>query len=205
MLPLSDPVRDDSVGHTLTDPELFIRGAFERSAEEGFTLLFRRYHAVLCNHAFRYVWSKDVARDLVSDVFFHFWRNQEFTTITISYRAYLFRAVRNASYNYLTRELAHHGSADALDLLNDQTPQPDQMVHFDELQHKIEATIERLPPQCKKVFLLNRFDGKKYADIAAELNISQKAVEMHISKALHTLRRVLREEWLWMAVYWILF
>jgi|GEM_PF-4013445 len=49
----------------LADSELFIRHAFKKNAEEGFTLLFRRYHAVLCNHALRFVWSKEVAQDIV--------------------------------------------------------------------------------------------------------------------------------------------
>lgn len=186
------------------DLELFIRRAFEQNAEEGFTLLFRRYHAVLCHHALRFVWSKEVAQDLVSDVFLNFWKNQEFIQISTSYRAYLFRAVRNGCYNYVTRELSRRASTDGLENWEAQTPRPDQILHFDELQHKIESIIAQLPPQCKRVFLLNRFEGKKYAEIADELKISPKTVEMHISKALQQFRNVLKDEWLLALGLWFL-
>lgn len=179
----------------LADSELFISRAFEEDASQGFSLLFRRYHAVLCNHATRYVLSKDVAQDIVSDVFFHFWKNQEFTKITTSYRSYLFRATRNGSYNYLTRELNRRASIDGLEDAFIDITRPDQILQFDELQHQIETIIAQLPPQCKRVFLLNRFEGKKYPEIAEELNISLKTVEMHVSKALAHLRKALKDEW----------
>ncbi len=178
------------------ESEHFIRIALEKDVKEGFSLLFQHYHTILCNHAIRYVWSKDVAKDIVADVFFNLWKNQEFTQITSSYRSYLFGAVRNGCHNYLSRELSRHASVELLDNYDSQSLRPDQIVHFDELQHKIETTISNLPPQCKRVFLLNRFECKKYSEIAADLNISVKTVEMHISKALQTLRDALKEEWI---------
>lgn len=180
----------------LADSELFIRAAFEKAAEEGFSLLFRRYHAVLCNHATRYVWNKEVAQDIVSDVFFNCWKNQDFAKINTSYRAYLFGAVRNGCYNYLTRELSRRAPLESVEDVGADIQRPDQIVQFDELQHKIESVIAQLPPQCKRVFLLSRFENKKYQEIADELCISAKTVEMHISKALQTLRTALKNEWL---------
>ncbi|WP_176454209.1 sigma-70 family RNA polymerase sigma factor [Siphonobacter sp. BAB-5385] len=76
----------------------------------------------------------------------------------------------------------------------DYQPSPAEMVQFDELQRKIEQTIEQLPSQCKRVFLLSRFENRKYQEIADELQISIKTVETHISKALSTLRLVLKDE-----------
>lgn len=180
----------------LSDSELFIRAAFEKTADEGFSLLFRRYHAVLCNHAIRYVWDKEVAQDIVSDVFFNCWKNQDFAKINTSYRAYLFGAVRNGCYNYLNRELNRRAPLESVKNWEAAIQRPDQIVQFDELQHKIESIIAQLAPQCKRVFLLSRFEGKKYHEIANELNISSKTVEMHISKALQTIRTALKDEWL---------
>jgi RNA polymerase sigma-70 factor (family 1) len=205
MLSPTDPHQEQTVPnpdtqtgevHHLTDTEQFIKRVFDDNPDQGFTLLFRRYHAVLCNHATRYVWDKTVAQDIVSEVFLNFWKNQEFTQITSSYRAYLFRAVRNGCYNYLTRELSRKAPIEGLENVEIDWQRPDQIVQFDELQHKIETTIAQLPPQCKRVFLLNRFEGKKYQEIAEELGISLKTVEMHISKALQHLRKALKEEWL---------
>ena len=184
---------------TLSD-EHIIKVTLSENPEKGFELLFKRYFSVLCNHAIRYVWSKDEAKDIVADVFFNLWKNQNFDHITTSYRSYLFKAVRNGCHNYLTREQNKKTSLDEVDNYDAQLLRPDQILHFDELQHKIETIIAALPPQCKRVFLLNRLEGKKYAEIAAELDISIKTVEMHISKALSTLRIALKDEWLMLSL-----
>ncbi|MFN4144181.1 MAG: RNA polymerase sigma-70 factor [Runella sp.] len=197
----ADVPAENSYG--VTDAELFIQHTFAQNSEQGFTLLFRRYHAVLCHHAIRYVWSKEVAQDIVSDVFFNFWKNQEHSNINTSYRAYLFKAVRNGCYNYLTRELARRAPLEGHEEFEQTSPCPDHIIQFDELQHKIETAIAQLPPQCKRVFLLNRFEGKKYSEIAEEVGISIKTVEMHISKALFQLRQALKDEWAWAILFLI--
>lgn len=62
-----------------------------------------------------------------------------------------------------------------------------------ELESKIWQVINSLPEKCRKIFELNRFEGKKYNEIADHLNISVKTVETQISKALKTLRDNLRD------------
>jgi RNA polymerase sigma-70 factor (ECF subfamily) len=48
--------------------------------------------------------------------------------------------------------------------------------------------IDNLPDQCRQVFTMNRFEGKKYTEIAKELDISLSTVKYHMSTALHTLK-----------------
>jgi RNA polymerase sigma-70 factor (ECF subfamily) len=64
---------------------------------------------------------------------------------------------------------------------------------YDELVTTIQEAVEALPPQCKKVFLLSRFEGQKNQEIAEHLQLSKRTVETHISKALFTLRQVLKQ------------
>jgi RNA polymerase sigma-70 factor (ECF subfamily) len=190
------PDLDDTRQVIDLDSELFIKHTFEQSFEEGFTLLFRRYHGVLCSHASRLVLSKDIAKDIVSDVFFSLWKNQESLQITASYRSYLFRAVRNGCHNYLIRELNRRADVNTLSEFESNCATPDHLVYFDELRQKIDQTVAQLSPQCKRVFILSRYDGKKYAEIAIELNLSVKTIEMHVSKALQSLRVALKGDWL---------
>lgn len=194
----SDPVK--AAGSTgdnarIVDSELFIRQAFDQSVREGYELLFRRYYRPLCSHAVRFVHSKEQAEDLVSEVFSGFWKGQMHQHITTSMRAYLFRALRNRIYNHLRDELHDQRSSpdSLLDLAEAEDPQ--QILQFTELYHKVQDVVNALPPQCQRVFLLSRFEGKKHKEIASELNISVKAVEMHITKALHQLRRALFPVW----------
>jgi RNA polymerase sigma-70 factor (ECF subfamily) len=54
------------------DDEIFIKKALQSNPKYGCELLFRKYYKPLCNHAIRYVYSKEIAEDLVSDVFCKF-------------------------------------------------------------------------------------------------------------------------------------
>lgn len=178
------------------DKEFFIRKAFTEDPKRGCELLFRHYHSVLCNHAVRLVYSKEIAEDIVAEIFLTFWQRQLYLHIESSFRAYLFVAVRNKAIKYLQREFlktvpsGHNLESDWVS--SSTTPQ--EIMQYEELNHKIEKAISNLSPQCQKIFLMNRFDGKKYNDIAEELKISIKTVEAHISKALDVLRKAVRNE-----------
>lgn len=189
------------------DTELFIRRTFAESPKKGCELLFRRYHQALCSHAVRFVYSKETAEDLVSEVFCKFWKTKAYETVTSSYRYYLFRSVRNEAYNYLRLEFQQLDDIDTAAVREDAFSQrPDQILQFEEVFHQVEDLVESLPPQCRKVFLLNRFEGKKYQDIATELGISIKTVEVHIGKALGIVRKGLKDHWLMiMVAVWRLF
>lgn len=179
------------------DTELFTRLAFDESPQKGCELLFRRYHQTLCSHAVRYVYSKETAEDIVSEVFCKFWKTRAYENITSSYRYYLFRSVRNEAYNYLRLEFRKLENIETAMVREDAFSQrPDQILQFEEVLHKVEDLVETLPPQCRKVFLLSRFEGKKYQDIAAELGVSPKTVEVHIGKALSIIRKGLKDHWL---------
>lgn len=180
----------------IVDSELFIRQAFDRSVREGYELLFRRYYRPLCSHAVRFVHSKEQAEDLVSEVFSGFWKGQIHQHVTTSMRAYLFRALRNRIYNHLRDELHDQRSSPEILLDIAASEDPQQILQFTELYHKVQDVVNTLPPQCQRVFLLSRFEGRKHKEIALELNISVKAVEMHITKALHQLRSALFPLWL---------
>jgi len=178
--------------------EYFVKKTFDTDPQKGCELLFRLYFRSLCTHAVRYVYSRQIAEDLVSDVFYTFWNTQAYNSVTTSFRAYLFRSVRNRAYNYLAHELSRSDSLDtALEQPGDLAERPEEMMLFEELSHKIDVLVAGLPTQCQKVFLMNRFEGKKNKDIANDLHISIRTVESHLQKAIHTLRNGLRDTLLW--------
>jgi RNA polymerase sigma-70 factor (family 1) len=178
----------------LPNDEMLIRQAFKKSPEEGCELLFRRYHRPLCNHALRYVYSRQIAEDLVSDVFCKFWKNGSYQSVTSSFRFYLFRSVRNEAYSYLRSEFKYHDSLEATMSPEGSLGQrPDYITQYEETFHRVKELVEQLPPQCRKVFLMNRFEGKRYQEIADEMGLSIKTVETHLVKALSYVRKGLRE------------
>ncbi len=175
--------------------DLLIRKKFEGNPTEGCTLLFRKYYAGLCSHAVRLVYSKEIAEDIVSDIFYDFWKNKQFQKIKLSYNAYLFRTVRNRCLNYLKSNL-NSLSINITDSIKDdqETEFPEEIVYIDELIKRMNDAVNNLPPVCKKVFLLYRFEGKKQKEIALELGLSLRTIEAHIYKALQMLKSTLKEK-----------
>ncbi|HCX98981.1 MAG TPA: RNA polymerase sigma-70 factor, partial [Bacteroidales bacterium] len=57
-----------------------------------------------------------------------------------------------------------------------------------ELAEIIEETINNLPHRSREIFMLSRFEGLKYAEIAKKLSISIKTVEANMGKALRLIR-----------------
>ncbi len=196
--PFLQPSKEEKPRSQELDSALFLKATFEENPSKGLELLFRRFYNPLCSHAVRFVYSKQIAEDLVSEVFFQFYRTKSYENINISFTSYLFRAVRNECFTYLRREF---GKTDTIELTTENTisvyqQQPDAEIHYNHLFLKVNEAIGELPMQCRRVFLMSRFESKKYHEIAEELNISPKTVEVHISKALKHLRVALNGEWM---------
>ncbi len=177
----------------ISDDETFIRKSIELNPEKGYELLFRRYYRPLCSHAVRFLYSKELAEDIVSEVFLSFWQKKTYLQIQTSYRAYLFTSVRHQAFMHLRAELSKQKNMDIEDFKAqaDLPTNPQQIMQYNELYLKMENLIRELPPQAQKVFLMSRFEGKKNQTIAEELQISLKTVEGHLTKALATLKKAL--------------
>lgn len=177
----------DATEARIIDGEVLLQQTFNTDPRQGCSLLYRLYFAPLCSHAIRFVYSKQVAEDIVADVFYRFWDDRIFQKIKTSYRGYLFKSVRHSAYNYIKLQLWRNSQHQKFRLT--QSSDPCEIMQYDELHQLLDATINALPQQCKKVFLLSRMENRRYEEISAELDISVKAIEAHITKALRILRK----------------
>jgi RNA polymerase sigma-70 factor (ECF subfamily) len=195
--PLRVAVDKEEEGQALLlNNETIIRQVLKEDPGKGFEMIFKRYYSPLCNHAARFVYSKEIAEDIVSEIFLNCWKKKLYETITSTFRAYLYTAVRNSAYNYLKGEFSEKltGREETLmpvGFMEETDPQ--KILLLNELAGRIERTIDAFPPQCQKVFLMSRFEGKKNREIASELAIGIKTVEAHMMKALALLKRSLSD------------
>lgn len=180
-----------------TDNELFIRRNLEENSRLGVELLYKRYYQPMCTHAVKFVGSREVAEDLVSEIFFDFFSQNKFLEISTSYRLYLFRTVRNRAYNYLRWDLSRKAELSEVaqkPILNEQ--QPDQISQYEELYHDVEEAVNRLPVERRRIYLMRKFDGMKYQEIADELHLSIKTVDVQLTRANQFVRGLLKDKWL---------
>jgi RNA polymerase sigma-70 factor (ECF subfamily) len=176
----------------LMDNETFIRLILKEDPGKGFAVIFKKYYGPMCSHATRFVYSKEIAQDLVSEVFLNFWKKKLYETVTTTFRAYLYTAVRNSAYNHLKKEFSERsGPLADPEMIEEANPQ--SILLLSELMARIEQIIDSFPPQCQKVFLMSRYEGRKNREIAAELDIRLKTVEAHMMKALGILKKTLSD------------
>lgn len=156
-----------------------------------FEALFRAHYRSLCAFAHGYVKDADKAEDLVQDLFFRLWLDRERTEVSISVKAYLFASVRNRCLNALK-------TSTRMRVLNDEADDRASEDGVSEDEHaeriaRVQAAIESLPEERRKVFKLSRYEGLKYHEIAERLGISVKTVENQMGKALKTMREDLAD------------
>lgn len=190
------PDMDSRSETVMLHDEYLIKNMFGQNPEKGCELLFRKYYANLCNHAIRFVHSGEVAEDIVSEVFAAFWQNRTFEQITTSYRAYLYKSVRNRSYNYLKWDLNRTSPLEDVNApIATYSLNPCEALQYNELHQQVERIVQQLPPQCRRAYLLKRVEGKTLEEIASELQISPKSVEALITRAIARLRNGLKDSW----------
>ena len=160
--------------------------------ESAFEALFHEYHAPLCSFAYRYVEGRDVAEEIVQEVFLFVWERRETWDVRESVKTYLFTSVRNAAVSYLRHEgVVRRYEAQSLDLFAPSGDLADERLRSNELAAAVQKAVKQLPDRCQLVFTLHREQGLTYAEIARVLGISEKTVEVHMGRALKGLRKAL--------------
>lgn len=166
---------------------------FKISCKEDFEALFRQHYSVLCSYANKFIDDIDASEEIVQDLFCNLWNNREKLEIS-SIKSYLFRAVRNSCFNLIKhiniREEYKTFNESEIKLDEDKI---DDNIDASELEVKIRETIELMPPERKKVFIMSRFEGLKYKEIAERQNISIKTVENQMGKAIKFLKEQLSD------------
>lgn len=177
--------------------KLIIKG-LKAGDQEAYRYVYDTHYQVLCYTANKYVDDKFMAETIVGDIIFKLWERREDIDINTSLRSYLAQSVRNASLDYLRSKRQRYEVAQSRltdnDTINNAfgtTSSDDPLDNLigNELETHVEKAISALPYECRRVFEMSRFMGKKQAEIAKELGISINTVKYHIGNALKLLSR----------------
>ena len=159
--------------------------------EQAFKKLFYQYYRLLISIAMRYVKDMNIARDLAQDVFLKMWEKRDQIHIKQTIKSYLSQAIRNSCLNHIKSRKTWLEIDESYPLVDSNSNIVEHMAK-EELQAKINAAIDTLPPACRTIFMLRRIDGLSLKEIAGHLDISPKTVENQITKARKILARHLQ-------------
>jgi len=175
------------------DAELML--GIRQKNKESFEQLYKLYYKKNYLLAYKYLRNQEQAEEIVHDVFLKLWNNGREISIKQSLGAYLSRSIINGSLNLIKQQQrldAHVESfryaIDEAEELND-----DAQILEDKLQ-RLEQAIETLPPQCKKVLMMSKFDQCKQQEIADALNISVKTVKNHLTLGYEKIRMLMKKD-----------
>lgn len=133
-----------------------------------------------------------MTEDLAQQVFIRFWEKRGTIEVTTSPGAYLHRMAINEALAWLrSKKNKPHEEITATTPFKAERDVEQHYLHS-ELQDKIREAVDTLPPRCRAVFQLSRFEQKSYQEIADEMGISKKTVEHQMGKALRVLRELLK-------------
>jgi RNA polymerase sigma-70 factor (family 1) len=164
---------------------------FKTGKQQAFNALYdRHWHPMFCV-ANKIVEDKEVAKDIIQDVFVNFYQRVSETEIE-NLKAYLFQSVKYRCFMHLR---AGKISTRHLERINQITfsNSVEEEIEARELTNALDQGIATLPEKCREVFYLSRYELLSNKKIAMQLNISQKTVENQISKALKLLRNAVKK------------
>lgn len=155
---------------------------------------FRSYFTPLCSFAQKYIYDLDEAKDIVHNVFINLWNKRDEIDLDTPLKSYLFQGVHNRCLNYIRdhKKLVQFDTLQSEAELGQYIESRDHL-ESEEAESRINRALDDLPEKCREIFLMNRFDGLKYREIADKLDISIKTVETQMSRALKTLRERLSD------------
>ena len=141
-----------------------------KNDRKAYSILFDKYFERLFTFAVRVVFREDVANDIVQEIFISLYEKSEILNYDLSLKSYLFNSVRNRCFNYLR--------SDNVDWIEEE-----------EVLRKIQEVMLELPEKCREVCRRRFFEGKKFEEIAEELDISESTARVQTHRGMEMLRQ----------------
>lgn len=174
----------------LNDFELLSR--LKNGDLEVFRIIYERYWIRLYNIARNRLNDKLEAEEVVQDIFCNFWRKRSTLQLTKGFDQYFFTAAKFEVINRLARRARTlHYEKEYAATQTEADNAVEQLLDYKEVNQQLSSAISTLPEKCRRAFTLRHEQGYSLRQIAETLDISEKTVSAHLSKARKTLRGAL--------------
>lgn len=162
---------------------------------QAFEYLFRKYYAAVCAYASRFVGETD-AEDVADHCMMWLWEKRHGIEIQTSFRQYLFTIAYHRSIKIATDRRISDQTAGYLESYlkrNESGPDQNDFITGEELRRRIQTSLDSMPETYRDAFVLHRFEGKSYKEIAEIYGMSVKTIDYRIQQALKKLKKDLSD------------
>lgn len=153
--------------------------------ESTYSTLFNANSKTIFNYIYYKFGNEEKAHDAVQEAFVKLWENCAKVSPDKA-KSYLYTVANNLYLNVIKAEKVRLKYADKT--LKTTNESPEFIMEENEFKAKLDQALNNLPDNQRSTFLLNRIDGKKYAEIAEMEGVSVKAIEKRMHLALKSLR-----------------
>ena len=167
-----------------------------------FNYFYDKYWKGLFAYAYNILNEKELAEDVLHEVFTRIWINKE--TIEISnLQNYLFVSVRNKSISLLNKARFTELDESIINNLS-LSPEVESNLDYQDLKTTIEDAAMNLPERCRDIFFMSRYQNYSNAEIASHFDISHRTVENQLSIALKHIRSAVGKAKGLLSILWII-
>ncbi len=161
--------------------------------QKAFRELYDNYKNKVYFFCLKYVRSEEIASDILQETFIKIWDFRNNLEANSNFDGFIFKLVKNRIFNYISAEKVrkdHENEAQKLRMTV--TNETENSVVYNDYKTLLTKAIKTMPEKRKKVYVLSRYSGYTYDEIAEKLNISPNTVEIHIGKALRDIRSFIK-------------
>lgn len=167
--------------------------AIKDGDHNAYSYLFSKYYKDLVLYGGTIIPNQEICEDIVQNIFIYIWENRKNIKID-SLKSYLIRAVRNSCLDEIKHnKIMNEYSTFILTQNNIFNNDTEEYILYSELNIQIQQAIQKLPVDERTAFEMSKIKGIKYQQIADELNISVRTVDVRISKSLKRLKLLLKD------------
>ena len=164
--------------------------AIKEGDHAAFMEVYEALHAKVFRFFLKKIFLHDSAKDLTQQCFIRLWQFRHTLSYAHPLEKQIFIIARGLLINHIKKEATQRKIKTAHQRSLPVEEQPAASVLF-ERANEVNAAIEALPPVRKRIIILKAFHGFTNKEIAAQLEISVKTVEDHVSKAFRHIRQVI--------------
>ena len=169
--------------------DLILLHKLKEGDNSAFQELYNKYYSILYLHVYQKLKDREVAKDIVHDLFISIWQKRSELSIKGQVSSYMYAAIRNRVIDYISKEKSKLKYLETLTEPSQQeSSEPDYLLREKQLAEQIESVLDRLSPRVKEVFDLSRKEYLSHKEIANKLNISEHSVRGYIKLALRLLK-----------------
>jgi len=174
--------------------DMLILKKLKAGDKTAFSFIFTSYYSDLVYFANTFLHNAESAEEIVQQIFVELWVDHENISINKSFKSYLLKSVQNKCFDFM-RHISIKNKHFSFMMKNRVLfeNETENYILWSELEERVSVALDEMPPDLSESFKMNRFQNLKYHEIAAELNVSVRTIEVRVSKALQYLRVFLKD------------